>query len=209
MSNKKISELTEMTALSGNDLLLVAENNGDGSYTSKKIQVSNFKGEWQLVERKTFTEAATSYTFSGLNGDLDLRYKIVAKLINPTGGGVHLRAVFSNDNVANYLNYISDWSSVDSHPNLISESGGFIIIYASANLTGFGFTEIDAKTGSNRYGFNRQTRNASTSAMQARTESSCMWTDTSTNITSITTFIQQATNGIGIGSYIELWKLAQ
>ena len=40
MSNK-LSNLTEITSLSGNDLFLVAQNNGNSTYTSKKIQYSN------------------------------------------------------------------------------------------------------------------------------------------------------------------------
>ena len=157
-------------------------------------------GEWTLVERKTFSAPATSYTFSGLNGDVDRAYKIRARIINGYAGSTNIGMTFNADTGSNYAYNLQ---ILDSTYTKYTGTTTNINLYTMVN-TGYFFIEgtLDAKTGINRTFIYTSSGDAYPN-IGARS-----WINTVNNI-SQAVFTASQTGGIGTGSYIELWKLAQ
>jgi hypothetical protein len=166
-------------------------------------------GMWTLVERWVPAEAASTKTFSDLNGDVDFRYKIVMRAL-----GAVASYFFININSDTADNYHNRFVGIDSgglstgytSGVSICGSNGIICNYHDANTTAFMLGEIDASSGATRSATLKWHRN--TSGAVVLQDIAGFWTNTSSNITSLTVTAQN-TNGFGVGSYIELWKLAQ
>lgn len=181
----------------------------DAKYaTAKALYDAGIRGgEWTLIERKTFTAAATSYTFSGLNGDVDRRYRIVMFLKNTYAGESQCTVAFNNDTTqSNYqLERISAVNSTLS--SSLDTSNLPYIANASQNYASHGEMEIFGTSGTYRM-FNQTTQARVSSGASTLWIFSGAWINTGDNITSFVINCNSP-DGIGIGSYIELWKLAQ
>lgn len=164
-------------------------------------------GEWSLVERYTVSgSAVTSKTFSGLSGDSDRRYKIVTHIIGGSGYGNTYLQFNNNTTPSNYWTvaaYDQGTSrSVSSYNNL---SGYFISNTSAEGRVADGVCEVFAASGNKR-----TMRSILYSVGSAYDSTACSyvqgcWINISDNITSMT--LTGSVNGIGVGSYIELWKL--
>lgn len=193
-----------------------------GAYTSSSITVdstgrvtaasSGILPEWQLVERYTVSgSAVTSKTFSGLDGYSARRYKTVARII-PAASMTDISILVNNDtNTAHY----PVWSSYTDGVSLLfyksASRYGHPIGGATAN-SGMSFGEaIFYMDSGSRVRINGSFDMANTSDSHKYLNWWTQWTDGSSDTTNITSlvFIADQTGGIGVGSYIELWKLAQ
>ncbi len=163
-------------------------------------------GMWTLVKRWSPSTASTSYTFSGLNGDVDRRYKIVTHMINGAVGPTGFDAVYANsdNNSANYNGY---WLQTDGSGSG-AIAGWWTVYQESATVVADSAVEIFAKTGFNRQSQGQGMRSNSSGVITISGTAFGIWKNSSSNITSLT-YQSRTSNGIGVGSYIELWKLAQ
>ena len=188
-------------AISGTWSVTVIKAGGSGS---------GLVGEWTLVERKTFAAPATSYTFSGLNGDVDRRYRLITVLINTAGASTNLLASCNTDTTAN--NYPQqDLYGANTLASALrgTNAGFFLNNVINSNLPGWGETLIFAKSGMQRGGKTITWHViAGGSTVEQAEYQHAFWSNTADNITQFVCTATQ-TGGIGIGSYIELWKLAQ
>jgi hypothetical protein len=122
--------------------------------------------------------AVQTITFSGLNGDLDIRYRIEGYTVNVANGA---SIVFKPNNVGtnqlireDYGPANQDLSFLEFGAAFVSGSGGYSLI------TG----DFDAKTGKPRK-FQAQCLSISNGALAQRYNNFGVWTDTSTNVTSL------------------------
>lgn len=167
-------------------------------------------GEWTLVERWEPAVAAATHLFSGLNGNVDRRYKIVARMLPGSGNNAYYYAHLQSDaTIAHYQRFVIE--SPGTGPTASTSSGanetGLVLGYADpSGVMCFSETMIDAKSGVNRTYRTHVQRTAAT-AMQVMCFFDGLWLDTSTNITNIQ--VDAGATTFGVGSYIELWKLAQ
>ena len=202
----KTSQLDSITAIKPTDLIEIEQNNGDTTYTSKKMQLSNLPsgGEWELVERKEFAAAAQTCTFSGLNGNLARRYKMIFHHIN--GGAANILWIRpNNDSATNYPGRLNDYAGTQAGPSGWTGAVGSYV-FDTATFT-HAECIIDAITGVPRLIKSMHSQMLTTTTWRGIEDYQVFWLNTSDNITSLVCTSTDAT-GIGIGSYIELWRLA-
>jgi len=166
---------------------------------------------WQLIEVKDITTAATSVTFSGLDGDADGEYMLLYRIrkipatasiafytMRPNGISINqdtIRRAHSTSG-ANITSIFNDLRIAD---------GGF-----TAGVQQVGVLYLDAKTGTEARQF-LSDLNLFAGAVPLingalrRDIYSGLWQDTTTNITSLD-IVANFTNGIGIGSQFCLYK---
>jgi hypothetical protein len=164
-----------------------------------------FGGMWELVERWEPSAPATSHTFSGLNGDVDKRYKAVIHLrpANNQTGQINLR--FNSDSAANYAYKWWDAGSPNGGANSSATACQFGYVDSTSAAVIDSVAEIFAVTGTIRTVMFIGNQFTATD-IPTTSRNASIWKNTSSNITSIE--VSFGTNGIAVGSYIELWKLS-
>lgn len=170
--------------------------------------MAQYAGEWQLVERHTVTGSAiTSYTFSGLDGDSDKKYKIVARIINGYAGAVSFGVQCKTDTTASnypfqYLRGVD--TGVTSGRGTFS---GFNFGYMVSGDKLYTEQTIYATSGQFRpcTGFINYLNG--TTAINVCAMSS-WWLNSVDSIDQLKILGDQ-TGCLGVGSVFELWKLAQ
>lgn len=171
------------------------------------VEHSGTGGMWTLVERWEPGSNTDSHMFSGLNGDTDRRYLIVSKVVaNGSTGQYFLRP--NNDSGSNYsVRVLSGYGATDLENVRYSWTGFDIGYTGDANLS-FNQLELYAKSGTNRMALSTFTRINSTPLTQSTGTYGGLWIDSANNITSISVNAPSGGN-FGVGSCVELWKLAQ
>jgi len=166
------------------------------------------RGMWTLVQRQTVAgSAVTSLTFSGLNGNTARRYKIVSKVISNSASANLVCVTCNTDTTAS--NY--PWRNISSvgaaaGANTGTNAGIVVAYTAAAADVSYGEQVLDAATGAYRSALGSFYRGATSPTEQYQWIT--MWLDNSSNITQLVVTAAVA-SGLGIGSYVELWKLAQ
>jgi hypothetical protein len=120
MANKQIDELTELTTVSGVDLVVVYDMAEAGSEKTKNIAVENFMGvQWVLVDEVDSTSMSHSWT----DLDIDKRYRFKTEFTpdDPSDS-------FDSQSV-----YNDDWTQ----PNYVADPADF----------GYGFLNAPNQTG--------------------------------------------------------------
>ena len=172
--------------------------------------VANIKqaGEWVLKERKEFASAATSYTFTGLDGDSKRRYKIIVFMLNGTGSYVFM--TMNTDTGTNYIKQNLRVSNTSINGYVNDNLSGMSIGYVSNSATLGTVSEsiLYAKSGSYRTCSSNVYCQASAATDLMSDRLNFVWRNSVLNITQLV-FTADTSLGIGAGSYIELWELAQ
>lgn len=70
----KLSELAEATVTANTDLVDISQDQGGGSYVSKKVQLSNFKANSSKGAIGLTTDAGTDFIVTGLKGYVTIPY---------------------------------------------------------------------------------------------------------------------------------------
>jgi len=159
---------------------------------------------WELIENKEFSAHATSYDFSGLDGDAAEEYFFVYRLVKDASGAqnTYLRpnAITTNQRFRGRYTGASVGELNDTTGGiLLSNNGGA----ANDVDTGVGWIHADKvviRTGETSW------TQATSAAELFRIMGGWVWNETSTNITSLR-LISTATNGIGVNSYLRLYRL--
>lgn len=187
---------------SGDDLYV----NNDSSTGWTSIGGSG-GGALELIENKEFGSAATTYTFSTLNGDTDYQYYIQYRIVKGAAGAMTI-TVRPNGLTTNQR---SRWSYVGSAgTGTGTDTNGLAIAFNGSGSTGAsevdaGVAWIQAQTGANRSGEASVTEATGTEVFRIMV--GWTWhTATSTNITSLD-ITSSLANGIGAGSFVRLYRV--
>jgi len=159
-----------------------------------------------LVEKKVFTANATSYTFSGLDGNTDGVYKMIAQIKNGTGA-TRFYTIRPNGATSNIS------SAYHVAGNAVNSAAADTVWYlcgATASGWGQGEALIYAIQSSHSVSLPRsfQSMSGYTDGVMKVLNCVGLWNETSTNLTSLDV-VADASNGIADGSVISLYKFAQ
>jgi hypothetical protein len=164
-------------------------------------------GMWTLIKRWEPTEPSSGYTFSDLNGDTDRRYLMSAFCKLVSGSSTDLVAYLNGDETTNYQN--EQMCSYGGNIISLSHTNGLKLGYVDAATSGtHSSCEIQGMAAYPKVckvDFLQSINNPS-SAFIYHAYNHGLWKNTS-KITSIK--VKFASGNIDVGSYIELWKLAQ
>jgi len=164
--------------------------------------VSITGGALQLVEHKSVGADTQEVTFSGLNGDTDLVYLLLARIVNDAGVAVIYDLQPNGTTTNQRFSYLA-WTSAAT-----ANVGGTTMAVGqlAATDTGLFVVWFYAKTGETRLSFG-QNLTADSTAISGRNVVA-IWNETATNVTSID-FFADAANGIGDGSALTLYRVRQ
>lgn len=167
--------------------------------------VQEHSGMWELVERWEPGSAATSYTFSGLNGNVDRKYLLICRFVV---GVDATEIMFRPNNDSTGADYRRRYSIYGGSTTTDQPTGFSAGASAKASDLAFGQVIIDAKSGTYRTAWYCGANGADASALDEIATSFTVWYNNSDNITSIVAVASQA-NGFAVGTCVELWKLSQ
>ena len=170
---------------------------------------------WKLIHIADIATAVNDYTISNINGDADKTYMIICRFRNSFNGAVDY--VLKPNNTASGSNaygtqYVTG-DGTNATTTQVTDATGMAVGYVSAqndmcHCNGILF----AKSGVVRTFNASMVDDVNASTIGYSTLKHSVWNDTSTVITSLKFYAYQnggsdvAANGIGIGSYIELWS---
>lgn len=164
-------------------------------------------GMLELIENHDFSGAATSFTFSGLDGDTDEVYLLLYKIVKNTASTM-VTSLRPNGVTTNQLTAYSYGGLVGG--GAVSGGTSVAALAIGSNGLGNGAVEVglvylSAKTGTRRLGHGEWSQSEGADNL-LYLRNALHWTDTATNITSIDV-VADVASGIGAGSYARLYKL--
>ena len=163
----------------------------------------------RLIYETDVTSATTSVNITGLDGDSDGNYEIVARFISGTAAASVGYFIRPNGD-ATFSNYIQRYVGFDNGSNpskgVDNNSNGLALCGTLSNGSGgicFGRSLLYAKSGFVRTTIGKAMYHSSSTAWFNYDHAS-VYLISGTNITNITILSDQS-NGIGAGSRIEVW----
>ena len=160
---------------------------------------------WKLIRRHEVTgAAATTFAFTGLDGDTDKVWKITYDLIKAGVATFFTELRPNGDAAANYFRQ-RHWATGAAPGAANGAANGFAIGVAFLGAVGHRLTSdsiVFAKSGNHRMCQSKFTANQAN--MWAETAHS-HWTNTAANITSLTVANTLGTAEFGVGTVIEIW----
>jgi len=173
-----------------------------------KWDASTGGGAFELIEAHDFASNATSFTFSGLDGDTDSVYVFIYRIV----AGAAPTALFTLQPNATSTNQQSSTNITCSNGPVNAVLGDSALVLATSNasagsgdvLAGEGW--LQAETGAVRTWRNEATFWRGADGFTFGLDIAGRWNETATNITSIDV-VASAANGIGAGSYVRLYKV--
>ena len=166
-------------------------------------------GEEQLIYSCELTEAATSITISGLNGNTDVEYRLICRFVSDCDGYSNYLLRPNNDSGANYgYQYVLGNASSVLAGRSTTTTGLFLTDcggYASGeHKKGVSDTFIYVKSGYLRTAITKQIGDTYSSTVGQILLMGSVWTNTADNITSLV-IAASGVNGLGVGTSIELY----
>lgn len=163
-------------------------------------------GGWQLVEEKIVTGSPlTSYTFSGLNGDVDEEYRLVTRHIGGDAGSFAFIDL-NGDTGANYGYQFMQGKNTTLTAERAVANHIYTQYYSHAlSEIGMSDTIIHAKSGYVRTAIVKFCQEIATTTVETVGTIGCSWNNTIDNITSIV-INGYITNGLGVGTHLLLFK---
>ena len=163
---------------------------------------------WELIQSTDIATAATSFTFSGLSGDTDGEYMVVARIV---GNGSFDYGIYPNGDTtaANYGLQNTDSLGSSTFASSGTSSGMFIAVTNAAGQLSYGTAILYAKSG-----FVRTYTATIAGALSGASASSALfstgtWNNTASVITSLLVQANNGSsvvaNGLGVGTHLELW----
>jgi hypothetical protein len=171
------------------------------------VAISGAGGGLTLVENKIFTAAATTYDFSGLDGDADREYLLTGKIVAGSSGtpffSIRLNAQATTYAIVRTQNASGSITGTTFTEPYIAGGPANAINSFEARI--FAAKTVNSVAQLRQYLAKSIVNNAGAITM---VDWAGNWTDTTNNITSIRLHCD-TTNGIGNGSQVALYKLAQ
>ena len=163
---------------------------------------------WSKIYDNTLSSAATSVTISGLHGDVDLEYKLEARIVNGYNGAVSCYVRPNNNSSGSNFGFQGLYGANTSAAAIRATSAGWDCGYlnALAEVTQQSLT-ISSKSGYVRTCIKEQLGYTATTTVANVDLKGQSWNNTADEITSLVVLADQ-TNGLGIGTQITLWGRA-
>jgi len=164
-------------------------------------------GVMQTIYETTLTEAATSITISGLDGNTDILYELEMRVVNGYNGGANCLLRCNNDTGANYGRQEVNGNNATAGATRSTNHTG--IYFANCDALGNvsqGEIKLYAKSGYIRTAILNRSCAIATTTVSIIQLAGYSWNNTADNITSLVILADQ-TNGLGIGTYIRLKAL--
>lgn len=165
-------------------------------------------GIWEKIyEYEVSGSAITSFDISSLDGNGDVYYMLNHRLVSGFAGGFSIAVRPNNDTGATNYGYqyirgsSTTISAFQGSADRMSLGGG-----GGTGQLSCGTWLLHAKSGYERTAIVHYSQYISGTTITYTDSGAQSWIDTSNNITSLRIFASQ-TNGIGIGSHFELWRL--
>jgi hypothetical protein len=172
-----------------------------GVLTPNKIE-----GTWERIYSNTITSATSSFSITGLEGNTDVIYRLVTRIISDDVSTPTYRFYLSNDTTdANYGR--QNLQAIVS--TIIAPRANNYIFFGYADASGqinMADTLIYAKSGYNRIFLLNNVCQISGTRVRRVFICGGVWNDSSTELTSIDLTCDTA-GGFGVGSNIELYRL--
>jgi hypothetical protein len=159
----------------------------------------------RLVHEKDFTTAAQTYTVTGLDGNTDVQYQIYTRIRNQSGSSTDLYLRPNGDTGSNYgFQLIAGNNTTPAASRSTSFTGMLLANSILAGQIGQTTNTCYMKTGFERSCISTGVGGISGTTMFQTDVDASVWNNTSSNVTSLD-FYSSQTNGIGVGSHIEVW----
>lgn len=209
---------TRLTGLSWNNtadnitslvfVAATADTLGIGTHLFLMKKRTTAGGCWVRKYATTLSGAATTIEMSGLNGDMAKLYAVRARIITGADGGGNEYIYCNADTGTNYgSQWIKGASTTASAARNTDFTGFYFIDGNASGDVNYGEALIYAKSGYVRTSLSRAENRIATTTVTNTTVNGSSWNNTADNITSLT-LRSAVTNGLGIGTYIELWEYA-
>lgn len=172
----------------------------------KVFPQGNVKADcWQLEYDNTLSVAATTVTISGLTGNTAKEYRLIIRFVNDYNGATSYLLRFNGDTGSNYgYQYLAGVDTAASAARGVTTSMELGYCSAQDEIC-FLDKLIYAKSGYVRTSFQKASRSISSTTVTDIILYSHSWNNSADEITSMNIAADQ-TDGLGIGTHIELWK---
>lgn len=161
---------------------------------------------WKQIYTHTVTGAAeTSITIPNLHGDVDIEYKLEARIVNGYAGTISV--ILRPNNVSTAANYGLQnlaGSSTTASAGRATQTGWYLSTGIEQSRIGQASITIQAKSGYVRTAIAELNENITGTTIDAIKLRGQSWNNTADEITSLVILADQ-TGGLGIGSQITLW----
>jgi len=156
---------------------------------------------WKKIYETTLTDAATSVTISSLDGNTDEEYRLIIRATNSNISDSNIGIRPNNDSGSNYgYQYLyGNDTTIGAARTTFNYFRLGAYFYRN-----FSDTLIHAKSGYVRTAITTYLTKDESTIFIIGTFGQ-VWNNTADNITSVV-IVSDATNGLGIGTVIELWK---
>ncbi len=162
---------------------------------------------WRLVHESDITVATAAVNVTGLSGNTDRTYRIVARFVNATGATVNYYVQPNGDGGMNYGQQYIDGSgsgtAAKGNPGANSTTGMHTCT-ATAGTNCETQGTLYAVSGYARVLYVTEIYNVSPGAVGGLQMIGNSWNNTAANITSLN-IMSPTANAIGVGSHIEVW----
>lgn len=164
-------------------------------------------GVMQLVSSTILTQAASTITISGLDGNTAEEYELRCRFVSGDNSNYYC-VIFNSDSGTNYgkqrliANNTSESALRIGGVNYIKFSDGVNLSTGDVN---FGYLKIYAKSGKCRTALLFESVGISGTTVTQLTMAGWVWNNSADNITTITVY-SGVSNGLGAGTSVELYK---
>jgi len=174
--------------------------------TGKLTIKGTVQKSWQKIYETTLGSSATSVTISSLDGDTDVEYKLVTRLISGgASNGYTLR--LNNDSGTNYGFQRLVGESTTVSANQYTARDAIYIDESLNNANDVSCSEflIFAKSGYIRPVFRHLAGGITGTTVTTLRGQGAVWSNTANNLTSLV-IASLISSGLGVGSYIALYR---
>jgi len=182
----------------------VSDDSGNDATKIELPAASQVQTAMVKVSEEVITTAKTAHSFTGLDGNTDKRYIVKARCINTVAGNVGVIVDINGDTAANYSFQYFYTSGTSLTAGQSTGNGLWLFTTRGSGYVAQGEITIDAKSGTYRQCRVDQCDTKSPNIAAHQTKMDYFWHNSADNITQVNV-TADTTNGLGVGTIIELW----
>lgn len=192
----------------GTRLILLKKVHATDGMKLGAARPNQLENAWERIYSKTLTAAVTSVTIPNLEGDTDQVYKIIVRAVNGYAGSTNVNLLINNDTGSNYGYQVLAGEEATVSASR-STTGTLMALAAMTTAIGnlsLATALIYAKSGYVRTVINDRSKGIDGTTISSITLWGQVWNNSADEVVSIN-FVANQTNGIGVGTQIELYRL--